>query len=270
MSGHLYEDLGGGRFAPSRLTRTGWNDTDQHGGPPSALLARAVERTDLPAPMRPARISFHLLRGIPIAPLRVSTEVSRPGKRVAVIDGRLTTDDGTLVATAHAQMIRTEPVSVPGDLPWPADRLPGPPESHPPAVMAPAESGWSDDTMQRFHLHAVTVRSIDGGWEVQGPGAAWIHLDVDLVDGEDTSPLCRFVTVADMANGVASTLPYGQYRWVNPDLTVALHRPPGGDWVGLSAGASVGPDGIGVVQGTAFDEDGAFGAVLQTQLVQVW
>ena len=62
--------------------------------------------------------------------------------------------------------------------------------------MAPAGVSWADDSMQRFHLHAVTVRSIDGGWEARGPGAAWIHLDVDLVDGEDTSPLCRFVTVA--------------------------------------------------------------------------
>jgi len=117
-------------------------------------------------------------------------------------------------------------------------------------------------------FHAVTIRSIDAGWETPGPGAAWIHLDADLVAGETTSQLCRFVTVADMANGVASTLPYGDFQWINPDLTVALHRVPDGPWIGLEGHSLVGSDGIGVAHATAFDAHGAFGHVLQTQLVR--
>lgn len=270
MTRHLYEPLGEGRYLPTGLTRTGWNDTDQHGGPPSALMARALEHLDLPAPMRPARISVHLLRGVPLAPLTVTTGVVRAGKRVAVADASLTTDDGAVVATARAQLIRVEPVAIPLNLSWPDQELSWPPTAHPvpPPIGDPAADGWGDTTIERFHLHAVTIRSIDAGWETPGPGAAWIHLDADLVAGETTSQLCRFVTVADMANGVASTLPYGDFQWINPDLTVALHRVPDGPWIGLEGHSLVGGDGIGVAHATAFDAHGAFGHVLQTQLVR--
>jgi hypothetical protein len=272
MTAPLFEPLGIRRFRPTELTRTGWNDIHQHGGPPSSLLVRELERLPLPVPMRVARVTVQLLQGIPLEPLTVSADVVRAGKRVAVADAHLETDHGDMVATARAQLIRTEPVEVPADLPWPRKELPGPPEAHPePAeVASDPRGGWSDDSTTRFHLHAVSIRSIDGGWETPGPGAAWIHLDADLVAGEETSPLCRFMCVADMTNGVSSILPYGRYRWINPDLTVAVHRPPDGAWFGLEGASSVGDDGIGVAHATAFDEVGAFGHVIQTQLVQAW
>jgi len=36
----------GERFIPTELSRGPWTDDAQHGGPPAALLARAVERVD--------------------------------------------------------------------------------------------------------------------------------------------------------------------------------------------------------------------------------
>jgi hypothetical protein len=272
MSVHLFEPLGTHRFQTTELTRTGWNDVHQHGGPPSSLLVRELERLELPVSMRVARVTVQLLTGIPLEPLTVSADVVRAGKRVAVADAHLETDRGDMVATARAQLIRSEPVEVPPDLPWPRDELPGPPEDHPPPAELASDprGGWSDDSTTRFHMHAVTIRSIDGGWETPGPGAAWIHLDADLVGGEVTSPLCRFMCVADMTNGVASTLPYGEFRWINPDLTVAVHRPPDGAWFGLAGASSVGDDGIGVAHATAYDLHGSFGHVVQTQLVTRW
>lgn len=272
MSVHLFEPLGTHRFRPTELTRTGWNDVHQHGGPPSSLLVRELERLELPVPMRVARVTVQLLTGIPLEPLTVSADVVRAGKRVAVADAHLETDRGDMVATARAQLIRSEPVEVPPDLPWPRDELAGPPEDHPPPAELASDprGGWSDDSTTRFHMHAVTIRSIDGGWETPGPGAAWIHLDADLVGGEVTSPLCRFMCVADMTNGVASILPYGEFRWINPDLTVAVHRLPDGAWFGLAGASSVGEDGIGVAHATAYDLHGSFGHVIQTQLVTRW
>lgn len=264
---HLYTPLGSHRFQPSGLTRTGWNDTDQHGGPPASLMVRELERLELPAPMRVARVTVHLLTGVPLEPLTVSADVVRAGKRVAVADAHLTTDHGDLVGTARAQLIRTEPVEIPPGLPWPDDHLPGPPESHP--RPPGGEYGtWADSDTERFHTHAITVRSIDRGWETPGPGAAWFHLDVDLVADEPTSPLCRFMCIADVTNGVASTLPIERFRWINPDLTVAVHRPPTGAWFGIDGASAVAADGIGLAHGRAFDEAGAFGHVLLTQLVQ--
>jgi hypothetical protein len=134
--------------------------------------------------------------------------------------------------------------------------------------MSPPGTTWADTTLERFHMDAVEVRSIDRGWERRGPGAAWIRLDADLVADEPTSPLCRFMAVGDMANGVSATLPYGPYLWINPDLTVAVHRRPEGDWVGIDAAASIGTDGIGVVHGTAHDAFGSFAHIIQTQLIQ--
>lgn len=262
---HLYEPLGGERYLPSGLCRTGWNDTDQHGGPPSGLLVRAIEGVALPAPMRSVRVSVHLMRAIPIAPMVVTTAVLRAGKQVAVVDAHLTLDDGTPVATARAQCIRTEAVEVPVE---PSnDRLPWPPEGHPIPV-APWDGSWGDDGLERFHLHAMTVRSIAGGWETPGPGAAWLRLDAALVAGEDPSPAVRFAALADATNGLTHILPVDRFSWVNPDLTVALHRPPTGEWLGLEGRSDVGPDGIGVATATAYDRDGRFGGVTLTQLVR--
>ncbi len=71
----------GDRFVPSELTRGPWDPGSQHAGPPSALLARELERLDGggdgPRP-QVARISYEILRAVPIAPLTLTARIARP------------------------------------------------------------------------------------------------------------------------------------------------------------------------------------------------
>jgi hypothetical protein len=72
----------------------------------------------------------------------------------------------------------------------------------------------------------------------------------------------------DCTNGVGMVLDPDQFVFMNTDTVVHLHRLPDGDDFGLRAGASIGPDGIGVTTAEVFDRAGFIGASAQTILVQ--
>jgi hypothetical protein len=91
---------------------------------------------------------------------------------------------------------------------------------------------------------------------------------VDLVNGETMTPLERLFAVADCANGIGSKLDITNWTFLNTDLAVHVFRIPDGDWIGIRAETSYGPDGIGTTIGTLFDRQGAIGAIQQSVLVR--
>ena len=86
--------------------------------------------------------------------------------------------------------------------------------------------------------------------------------------GEPTDPLQRFLAVVDSANGVGAPLSVTGWTFLNTDLSVHLHRDPVGEWVGVEASTSIGPDGIGVCTAVLHDEHGPVGRSAQVLLVQ--
>lgn len=74
--------------------------------------------------------------------------------------------------------------------------------------------------------------------------------------------------VADCANGLGSKLDITKWTFLNNDLVVHVHRIPAGEWIGIRAETSYGPDGIGITVGTLFDERAAIGAIQQSVLVR--
>ncbi len=101
-----------------------------------------------------------------------------------------------------------------------------------------------------------------------GPGDSWINPTVDLVKGETMTQLERLFAVADCANGIGSKLDITKWTFLNTDLAVHVFRVPDGDWIGIRAETSYGPDGIGTTIGTLYDERGAVGAIQQSVLVR--
>ena len=77
----------GNRLVPGELTQGPWSSGAQHGGPVAALLVRATEAvpTGVAGPMQVVRITIELLRPVPLAPLEVGAEVTRPGKKVQLV-----------------------------------------------------------------------------------------------------------------------------------------------------------------------------------------
>ena len=98
-----------------------------------------------------------------------------------------------------------------------------------------------------------------GGIRPRGPATVWVRLAVPVVPGEEPTPLQRVAAAADFGNGVSSELDFAHYLFINPDLTVHLHRPAVGEWVCLDASTAIGVPGVGVAQSALWDVQGPIG-----------
>ena len=250
----FYRPAGDG-FESTVWTRGPWSPDHQHGGPPAALLGRALESV-FGDGFQIARIAFELPRPIPIAPLRVTITGVDAGKRVRRAAATLRAGD-TEVMSARALAIRLDDLALP-TLPAP-EPAPAPPSAieEYPFPFFPYDEGYH---------RAIDVRFARGGFG-QGRAAAWMRARVDLVDGEPWSPLGRVLVAADSGNGVSNVLDSKQFLFVNPDLSVHLHRLPATDWVCLDAYSRPEPSGIGLAHSRLHDERGPIGHAVQTLLI---
>ncbi|WP_411107746.1 thioesterase family protein [Streptomyces sp. cmx-4-9] len=255
----FYERIDAGRFRATAFTRGPWDAGAQHAGPPAALLGRAVEerpggRTDL----RIARITYEILRPVPIGVLEVATSVLRSGCGTEVVEAALTPAGAQApVMLARALRIRVAAQGVPAVAPGP--QVPPPGE----AVGTPFfPVAWETG----YHT-AMEARFTEGAFTEPGPGTCWLRMRVPLVSGEGIRPLDRVLTAADSGNGISSVLDVGRYVFVNGDLTVHLHRHPVGEWVCVEARTSVDAAGIGLADARLHDEKGPVGRSAQSLFV---
>ncbi len=255
-------EVHGTTVTPTALSRGPWDPRHCHGGPVSALLARAVESVSEPGGQF-ARLSIELTRPVPVGrTLTLATQVERPGRKVSLLAATLS-DGDTEVARVRSLWIRDD------DIPVPIDATPGVDQ----ADMGQAGSGrlerstWALTDGPAFHSHACEHRFIEGGWLHQGPAAVWIRLTVPVVEGEDPTGLQRTAAAADFGNGVAGALPIEQFTFINPDLTIHLLRPAVGEWIGLRSASHYGHRGAGLAESALFDERGRLGRSVQSLLV---
>lgn len=261
MAAALFELIDDDRYLPTELARGPWDERALHGGPVAALLGGAAE-----APLEdlfPARVTVELLRPVPVAPLVVATTVTRPGRKVRLVDVGLRTDDGALVATATVLGIRRAEVTVP-DV-GPSDAPPPGPEAVPAATPDDVAVAATYDA---FHNAGVEHRFVAGAFHAPGPATDWIRLRVPVVASRPTTPLQRVLAAADFGNGISGVADFQQLLFINPDLTVHLHRLPAAEWVALDAVSRLEEHGVGVAQSALWDERGPLGRSLQSLLVE--
>ena len=260
-------DAGGSTWLPTDFSRGPWDPDACHGGPPAALVTRALEAAPSPvhspSPMRLVRVSLDLVRPVPLRPLRVSASVQRPGRRVELVEATLrTVDDDVVVTMARALRIRTsEPGAV--DL---ADVGPGGPGAHdvddlpPPLPEASTEVRDLITGGRAFHNSATEHRFVRGDFHVPGPVFDWIRLVVPVVPGEVRSPWQRAVAAADFGNGIGASVPFDPSTlFINPDLTVHLWREPVGEWIGMESTMRTSTTGIGLSDSAMWDASGRIG-----------
>ena len=238
----------------SRPTTAGpWSLDAQHGGPPAALLGRAIEGLD--AGMI-GRFTMDLLGPVPVGELDVFASVVRPGRSVSLAHAAL--HDVTLdrtVATASAWLFPRSEAGA-GDA--------GPPPGHTPSdgTERSRPDGWSAG-----YLDAVEWRWIAGGLDSPGTGVVWMRPSA-LVEGETTSPVQRLLACVDSASGVSAMLDVREWAFLNTELTVHVLREPVGEWICLDAATTLGPGSVGVATATAYDERGPVARSAQALLVQ--
>ncbi|HXC37688.1 MAG TPA: acyl-CoA thioesterase domain-containing protein, partial [Burkholderiales bacterium] len=93
-----------GLYLPTDRSRGPWDPGFLHGGAAAALLAHGVEAERKDPEMVISKIAFDLMRPVPMAPLSLSAQVVRDGKRVRYVDVTLRSKD-QLVARAAAVML---------------------------------------------------------------------------------------------------------------------------------------------------------------------
>jgi Thioesterase-like superfamily len=256
----FYLPVGDGRFASTEHTAGPWDPRLQHGGPPAALLARAIEREPAPWPAAVARISVDILGPVPVAEVEVRSRVLRTGRSVELVEAELVTGDRPAVR-AQAWRIRTTRLSLPTLPPEHDDPERDPVPPFPPEATALPE-GW-----QGGYLHAMEWRITRGDWASPGPATVWGRMRHPLVPGEEPTGLQRSMALADSGNGVSNVLPLGEWLFINPDLTVHFAAEPVGEWICLDAGTRVDPKGFGLARSRLFDRTRLVGVGAQALFV---
>lgn len=248
----------GDRFRSTDWTRGPWDARHQHGGPPAALMGRAIERLDGGDGFTVARFSVELLRAVPLHVLTVRSRIVRPGRRVQLAEAILSDDDGE-IALARAWRIRREdtgaersaveppPFAGPGDCPAMADFDP-----------------WSGPS----YFSAMEWRVAAGDFLTPGPATVWTRMNGRLVEGEPPSPLTRVLVAADSGSGVSTELPLQTHMFINTEMTVHLFREPQREWVCLDARSRIGSQGVGVAATALHDSRGRIGFGHQALLVR--
>ena len=263
----------GDRYVPTELTRGPWDPNSQHAGPPAALIGREVARLHGGSELELGRITYEILRPVPIAPLRVDATVVRPGRAVELVEAALHDDDGE-VLRARAWRLRRSKVDIPSGLS--SEDGPGTlgtsPSTLRPGFVPPgpdqATAGTFPDTGQEAGYHtAMEYRFVRGGFGEPGPAVGWMRMRVPLVDGEEPTPLERVLVAADSGNGVSATLDWSRFLFINVDLSVHLHRPPAGEWICLDAITIPERTGMGLADTALYDERGPIGRADQTLLI---
>jgi hypothetical protein len=204
-----------------------------------------------------ARVTYEFMRPVPLGELEVQAAVTRPGRRVQLLEGSIHDPAGVELVRARALrvaaadaggIVTSEPATPPG------------PETGEPHYLDPPHG------LPMFAPDAIEIRFVAGGFG-DGPATAWFRLHRPLVDGEEPSPLQRLAAAGDFGNGISAVLSWEEYMFINPDLTLYLDRQPAGEWICLEARTTLAPGGIGSSESVLWDERGRIGRASQALLV---
>lgn len=243
-----------GVFLSTEATGGPWDPALQHGGPPSALLARAAENEAATWPGTVVRMAVEILGPVPVGEVEVSSQVARSGRSVELIEAELVAA-GRPAVRARAWRIRTSELVLPDTVPpsEPAPPMPG--ADDPPAT-------WGGPFIAQLQ-----TRIVAGDWLSTGAATCWVRQRIPLVAGEEPSGLQRLMVLADCGNGLSNVLPFGAWTFINPDLTVHLERYPRGEWLCLEAATAIDSSGFGLARSTLYDVHGAVARGAQSLFV---
>jgi Acyl-CoA thioesterase C-terminal domain/Acyl-CoA thioesterase N-terminal domain len=252
-----YLPCGNGRFEPTRATESPWDRKAQHGGPPTALLAHAIDQS-VEGAMRIGRISVDFFGPIPRREVVVEISSIRPGRRVRLTEARLTVE-GRVAVVARAWHIATDgrpPASREEQTAPPVPSRPTPQHFYP---------GLDDDW---GYGRSIEWRFTRGGFDSFGAANVWTRVRLPLIEGVALTGQDRVLIAADSANGLSLSLPMEQWFSIPPTMTTTVLRPPTGEWVHMACRTHLTADGVGLAHADMFDTTGLVGEVTQTLLVQ--
>jgi len=248
-------------FIPTEHTRGPWHKDHCHAGPPTGLVARALE---LAVPeKRLCRLTVELMRPVPHAGFRIETEIKRNGRSVCVSRASVfDADDRECVSASALHM------------------APQPDHSYPrPSTASEIDFGQPEDAkvggfpisrtlhgLPAFNGDGVETRYPAGESPDVGPTTVWMRT-VPLLEDETPSPFQRICPLADCGNAFSRNAEPWDISFINPDLTINLHRDPEGEWLGSRSVGHWQSNGHGLADAILFDHLGACGRATQSLLL---
>lgn len=257
MSDAYFTTDDGRWFQPTHHCRGPWDPDGCHAGPPTALMARAMEQ--LISGQRVARLTVELTRPIPMAGFRVQAEVRRPGRSMTLLEAEIL-DDDRIYARAYGMALRTlDSFPVPtADVPRPDFGL---------AEPGPFPIRETVHGLLAFNSSVEVRYDPEGSRGTGGPTTMWMRTLVPILADEEPSGIQAICPLADCGNGTSYNAYLDEVLFVNPDLSLVLSREPVGEWFCARSVSHWSPDGTGVADAELFDLDGPVGRATQTLLL---
>src|ERR1700755_2756638 len=169
-------------FVATELARGPWDPGAQHGGAPAALLMRAFERLPAGDELQIARVTYELLRPVPLGRREADADVTRRGRRVQLLEGSIRTPDGIEVVRARALQVHRADAG--GQFTAAASLAPGPEQGRERdgegGEVDGEDDGFNPPHRPMFAPDAIEIRFVDGVFG-RGPSTAWFRLRVPLV-----------------------------------------------------------------------------------------
>ncbi|HTR93147.1 MAG TPA: acyl-CoA thioesterase domain-containing protein [Trebonia sp.] len=235
----------GDLLVPAAFATSPWGQV-LHGRLIGGLTARAAEQArGESADLACSRLTVDLFRSVPLAPVRVSTNQVRTGRRIMVLDVTVEQDDCP-VGQGRVVLLRRSEQPDGRFRPPPAWGAPTPPELGPPEQM-PA---------RRWTPPWESWRVADGANPMLG--GMWIRDTHPLVTGEQLTPLVRLGMAADLASPVSNFSDRG-LSFINADYTVYLGREPRGEYVGIQPDGHLSERGVAAGRCVLHDLGGPVG-----------
>lgn len=208
---------------------------------------------------RLVRITVELMRPVPMAGFRVQAEVRRPGRSVTFSEAEIFDEERIYVRAYGMHMRQLDDLD---------------------CSTAVVESPDLDAAVEApFPIHATThgmytfIDTLEcrfdpaGSIGLGGPTTIWVRTKVPILADEEPSPFQKVCPLADSGNGISYNDYLDKVHFLNTDLSVAVHRPPVGDWFCSKAVSHWQADGIGMADAELFDVSGPVGRAVQNVLL---
>jgi len=253
----FFSSVDGDWFTPNAEARGPWSEDACHAGPPTGLIARALEKVVTDKPL--TRLTVNLLRPIPMAGFRIAAQVTKNGRVSAISSAELIDAQGRVCASANALHLAAQG---------------GGYLACPPADSPDLDSAKPGNFPMQSVSHSLLCFS--NGIEVMyppgeegslGPTTMWMRT-LPLLEGEIPSDFQRLCPLADCGNGLSRNAELTDAMFMNPDITIAVHRLPESDWLASRATSYWQSTGVGLSEATLFDQKGPIGTAIQTLVVQ--
>ncbi len=245
-------------FEGTDYARGPWDAEACHAGPPTALMVRELER--LIPDQRLCRLTVELMRPVPMRGFRVQAEVRRPGRSVTLTEAEIFDEDRVYVRSfgVHTRVLED----------FTTTTVEASPPDFEAAVAGPFPIRDYHHELDAFPQSIDVRYNIDEGSAGEGGRTTvWLRPKVPILADEEPSPFQRICPLADSGNGISWNEYLDRVAFVNPDLTIALHRDPIGEWHASRTVSHWQADGTGMSDAELFDTRGPVGRAIQTLLL---